>query len=193
MEDSYLVDLLGMQSTLTKDVYYHAFTYNPSTFKKMMQEGIKAKILLHEKGTGYNGLFYVSLSKENQGYLYSAYNLLIDHPAFIIAEKLKSLKTRNLGVENGYPLSFCNTFLPFRESNYDDEYQRFLKVPPRMIKALRFNLTMNVSDPALTEKLELLQNIIISLEEIQADLPIIDATSKRYINKEKVQKLQLKK
>ena len=158
MEDNYFTELLGTPSMLTKDVYYHAFNYDSDLLKKMLQEGIKAKILLHEKGTGYNGLFYVSLSKENEDYLYSAYNLLIAHPAFIIDEKLRTIKTRNLGIEKGYPLSFCNTFLPFRESNYSDEYQRFLIVPPTMIKALRYNLTANASEQNIMNRLDVLQN-----------------------------------
>ena len=48
------------------DSYYHAFVYDHASFINMLNEGLKAKILLQKRGTGFNGLFYVSLSKQKK-------------------------------------------------------------------------------------------------------------------------------
>ena len=183
-EDTYPVSL---------NSYYHAFVYNHDSFIKMLNEGLKAKILLQKRGTGFNGLFYVSLSKCEKGF-YSAYNLLKEDPAFIIDGNLKTFKTINYIREGNYSISFCNTFLPFRISPYDDEYQRFLKVSPEKIKAIRYELSSAVNNEEhFIYKLTILQHLMQDLEQVNSSLPIIDADSHQIFNRQKVLALKLKK
>lgn len=169
--------------------YYHAFNYNSRNFIKMLNEGIKSKFLLRQKGVGCNGLFYISLSKKEECF-YSAYNLLLSNPAFIIDSKLKTIKTQNYIRKSKYPLSTCNSILPFRSSSYDDEYQRFLLVSPKRFKAIRYNLSNIENEETLNSKLWVLYHIIHDLEEQKNDLPVIDLNTNKELNRQKVLSLK---
>lgn len=193
MEISEIVNYIeGEQIAIDKLWYYHAFNYNPKTFQDMINDGIKAKILLGQKGVGFNGLFYISLSREENA-LYSAYNLLRQRPAFVIDSSLRPIKTRNITREDSYPLCICNSFLPFRSSAYDDEYQCFLKISAAKIKAIRYEFQSTESKRELIEKLIVLKQIILDLENQNKNLTIFDVDTNRVFKKEKVLSLELKK
>ena len=85
--------------------------------------------------------------------------------------------------------------LPFRESEYDDEYQKFLKVSPKYILAIQYNIFSNCqqhNDSNYTkQQLLILREIIRDLESQKINLPIIDASTSTKINKEKVLSLKL--
>lgn len=171
--------------------YYHAFSYNSETFKKMLKEGLKAKILLLKKGTGYNGLFYISLSRKVK-VLPSAYSLLQHLPAFIIAEDIKTIKTKSLMQNNDlFTLKYCNTFLPFRMSAYGDEYQRFLTISPQNFKAIRYDLSI-LNSQELNYKLFILQQIVNDLEQIGSNLDIVDTNTNRILDRKRIKNLPIK-
>ena len=112
-----------------KDYYYHAYVYNQEDFINMVNEGIKSAILLGKHGSGLNGKFYVSLSKrETSNIDHSIYNQLLYLPMFIISDEIKAVKAINCKKNTcHYPRWLRYSPLPFRESIYDDEYQKFLK------------------------------------------------------------------
>lgn len=173
--------------------YYHAFNYNHDSFTAILNEGLKAKILLHKEGTGYNGLFYISLSRK-EDCLNSAYGMLKTRPAFIIDGQIKTFKTKNIVHDSNYPLILCNTFLPFRTSTYDDEYQRFLKIAPEKIKAIRYELNSVIDNrKKFQSKLLILQNIMQDLEILKKNIPVIDIESQKEFNRDKVLALKLTK
>ena len=112
---------------INHDYYFHAFEYNHINFINMINKGVKAPILLKKYAEGNNGYFYVSLTKNNNCEL-SIYHKLSFLPMFIINDKINTIKTRNFKRFGYYPISLTKSPLPFRESAYDDEYQKFLKV-----------------------------------------------------------------
>lgn len=173
---------------LSNNYYYHAFVYDHDSFVNMINEGIKSPIYLNRSGDGYNGLFYVSLSK-NLGCKDSIYDKLSSLPMFIINEKIFTFKTKN-----GLPPSFSlmKSPLPIRYSDYEDEYQKFLKVKPKDILGIQFNLFSNVDDSNIRYSMAILQSIINDLENENSNMPIIDGVTSRMINKNKVMSLNLK-
>ena len=176
------------------NTYYHSFQYNKEEFINMITEGIKSPILLRKPGGGNNGKFYVSLAKQEKCE-YSIYDKLNSNPMFVIDGNLKALKTRNFIKKGYYPISFMQSPLPFRESEYDDEYQNFLKVSPKYILAIQYNIFSNCqqhNDSNYTkQQLLILREIMKDLESQKINLPVIDASTSTKINKEKVLSLKL--
>lgn len=179
---------------LVNTPYYHAFQYKKEEFINMITEGIKAPILLGKTGGGYNGKFYVCLSK-NTGCKNSIYNRLSNDPMFVIDGNMKTLKTRNIKEKGGYPISFTQSLLPFRESEYADEYQKFLKVPSKDILAIQYNISSNFqqynNNDYIRHELLILRQMIEDLDSQKIHLPIIDASTSTKINKEKVLSLDI--
>ena len=179
---------------IDKDYYYHAFNYNKMMFQNMITEGIKSPILLGINNPGYNGYFYVSLMKK-MSCNHSIYKLFAKSPKFIISENIKTLKTTKPSNTISYPSLITNSFLPFRRSEWDDEYQKFLRILPKDILGIEYNLCANFDnyskDYLKKKDLIILISIIKSLELKRLDLPIIDSSSGSKINKEKVKNLQL--
>ena len=179
-----------------KNYYYHAFVYNQNNFINMINKGIKSSILLGKHGNGLNGKFYVSLSKKETSEIeYSIYNQLLYLPMFIINDEIKTIKaincTKNI---SHYPRWFQYSPLPFRESIYDDEYQKFLQVSSKDIVGIEYNLKFlfnRINKSNIIEDLVVLRNMINDLNSQNLDLPIIDYSSSREINKEKVLSLHL--
>ena len=178
---------------VNKDYYFHAFTYQQLSFVNMIDEGIKAPILLHKKAEGYNGYFYVSLFKCNPCEM-SIYKLVKHLPMFMINDQLKTIKTRN-SIRNGFfpiPMSMTNTPLPFRLSVYDDEYQKFLKVNSQDIISIQYNISsQESSNEEIKYKLSVLQSMVRDLNMQNRDLPIIDGFTQKQINQEKVLSLKI--
>jgi len=178
---------------LLSNPYYHAFKYDSNEFISMITEGIKAPILLGKEGTGNNGPFYVSLSK-NENAETSIYDMLKSLPMFVINENIKTFKARNYSKEKPYPFRLTRTPLPFRDCEYDDEYQTFLRVSPKDILAIQYNLFANYlenNEDYIIEQLLTLIRMVENLEKEQINLPIIDTSTSTKINKEKVLSLKL--
>ena len=173
---------------LSNNYYYHAFVYDHDAFVNMINEGIKSPIYLNRSGEGHNGLFYVSLSK-NLNCVDSIYDKLSSLPMFIINEKIWAIKAKNALSPS---FSLKRSPLPIRYSEYDDEYQKFLKVKPKDILGIQFNLFTNVDDSNIRYSIAVLQAIISDLEHEGNNMPIIDGITSRMINKGKVMSLNLK-
>lgn len=168
--------------------YYHAFIYKEESFKKMLKEGIKAPIYFRKNNIGFNGNFYVSLSKHIISEA-DIYKLMINNPAFIISSKLKTIKAK---YQHYYPEFIRKSILPLRGSVYDNEFQRLLKVNPKHFMGIRYNLgevLYNAKSPE--EVIFILFNIVNDLNNLDSNLPIIDLSTQKEIKKEKV--LSLKK
>ena len=172
-------------------VYYHAFPYRKDKFIKMVNRGIMSPILLGKESKGNNGYFYVSLSKKEECE-YSVYELLKHLPMFVIDGDMRTIKVKNYRRSKyGYGWA-VDLPLPFRESSYDDEYQKFLCVSPRHFLAIQYNLYLNrMKFGDIDNDLVNLKSIVESLENEEVDLPIIDGSSLRVINKDKVKRLNL--
>lgn len=183
---------------LDNEYYYHAFQYTQPEFISMIVEGIKAPILLGKEGQGNNGKFYVCLSKKEkcEKPSYDIYDILSKNPMFVINRKIKTIKSKNALKEAHHPLSFIQSPLPFRESSYDNEYQKFLKVSPKDILAIQYNLFSNYqcyqnNNNYMKHQLLILKQMIEDLESQNKPLPIVDASTSTIINKEKVLSLKI--
>lgn len=181
-----LNDIEDKENELNANYYYHAFDYDIREFISMVMHGIKSRILLFKHGVGNNGLFYVSLSRCEECDD-SAYKRLYNLPKFIINPNIKVIKTRNYKKYGLYPIDLSNTFLPLRESGYDDEYQKFLLVSPKNIIGIEYNLyDIYIKYGSINYYLEVLKSMVEDLKLQKRDIPIIDKSSKKEINKNKV-------
>lgn len=174
--------------------YYHAFKYKQEEFIKMITEGIKSPILLGKNGDGNNGKFYVCLSK-NEKCEKSIYDKLSSNPMFVINGSIHTIKSRNFTKYGHYPMCFMNSPLPFRECEYDDEYQKFWKVPPKYIIGIQYNIFSNCQQcnnvNYIKKQLLVLKKIVEDLNSQKNSLSIIDASTSNIINKEKVLSLKI--
>lgn len=179
---------------LSNNNYYHAFQYQKESFISMLTKGIKSPILLRRSPEGNNGPFYVSLSKKEKCQN-SIYDKLSNNPMFVINENINTIKTRNLKKEGHYPIFFINSALSFRESEYDNEYQKFLKVSPKDIVAIQYNIfefyKLSNNNEYLKNQLLILKQTIEDLKALDIKLPIIDISTSREINQTKVLSLKI--
>lgn len=163
--------------------YYHIFEYNKTESYNIFKQGIKSNFLLKKKSNGgYNGIYYISLSKRTNEDK-QIYKLIENMPMFIIDENIKTIHAKS---SNKFG-SFINSPLPLRTSQYNDEYQVFLKINPNRIKGINFKLYKNPNTiNQLKNDLIILKKIVLYLKENNINMPIYDNSTKREINKEKV-------
>jgi len=170
--------------------YLHATSTNFENIKKILDEGIKSGYLRNSNGNHFNGKFYISLYKNNNENI-NLCSWLSDYPKIIINDitpfyaDRKKYKLRRI---------FINTRIPLRTSEWDGEYQQYLKIDPSKFVALEYSLSkllLNSNDSNAKQKLIFLQDMIIYMEQSNKDLPIYDFSTNREINKEKVLSLHL--
>ena len=174
---------------INKNFYYHAFKYDKYEFINMVTYGIKSPILLGKAGNGNNGNFYISLSK-NEECENNIYIKLSNNPMFIINPDIKTIKVRNFIKSGHFPNFFMPSPFPLRESEYDNEYQKFLKVKSKDIIGIGYNLSETTKDD-IKIKLSILKQMIEILESKKISIPIFDISSSTRINERKVLSLNL--
>lgn len=145
--------------------YYHGFDYKENDFIDMITSGIKCPFLIHKEGIGYNGRFFISLSKDINAQEMSAFHDFLGTNPMLIIEKIKPLKC--------YPLK--SNPIPFftRESDWNDEYQAFFVIPAKKIVGIQ----STIEKWAMRDKIDYLKEvrkIITTLNDIGLDLPIYD-------------------
>lgn len=152
--------------------YYHAITSSPDRFLKIVQEGLLCKNILGYSRTknGYNGNYYISLSKdikaplEESGYL----QYIEEYPMLMIAD-IKAIKCFKTNCNT----IFTNTIIPFRTSGYKDEYQVFNKIDSSKF----IGIEAKAYDWSIQEKISELKNlrdIILVMRKSGISLPIYD-------------------
>lgn len=160
-----------------KDWFYHAFSFENENISDMLIDGIKAPILINRKkcNGGNNGWFYVSVAKRlntRPDYHY-AYSMYSTHPMFII-DGIHPVKCdKNI-------LSFYSQYtpLPFRDSEYVDEYQQFLKISADKIRGIQYKLYASVGYNNV-EVLKQFRKLALLLDELNLKLPIYDYSFER--------------
>ena len=157
--------------------------------KNILLNGIVCDYLKNEKPMlKYNGQFYISVSKNFRldDNINSAYNYYIKmFPMFILSDKLHVVNTKKEDLLN----KLCiNTPFPFRTSPYIDEYQVFLRVKKEYILGIEYMVKnlIKLNTPGVIENLK---ELVKLLETLNLDMPIIDYSENKEINKEKVLKL----
>lgn len=138
--------------TANDNWYFHATRNDIEIIKKILEEGIKSAYLRNRKGNHFNGQYYISLYKNTEDA--ESLNLwLSESPKFIIHDispfyaDRKKFKFRRI---------FINTRIPLRTSEWDGEFQQYLKIEPFKIVALEYSLShmlSNSNDFNMKEKL----------------------------------------
>ena len=145
--------------------YYHGFDYKEKDFIDMITSGIKCPFLIRGEGIGNNGRFFISLSKDiNVQEMSAFYDFLETNPMFII-ENIKALKCYPLGTN---PIPFFT-----RDSDWNDEYQAFFKIPTKKIVGIE----STVENWVIRDEIAYLKDVremITDLEKLGIDLPIYD-------------------
>ena len=175
--------------------YLHATSDDSSTINKILDEGIKSAYLRNNRPNHFNGKYYISLYKHNP--MDNGLNMwLVNHPKIVVddinplyADRSK-LKFRRM---------FINTRIPLRTSEWDGEYQQYLMIEPSKFVSIGYdlaNIFKDIEDTMenlirLKNKLQLLKDVILYMEEINKQLPIYDFSTKKEINKEKVLSLHI--
>lgn len=176
--------------TIQSSWFFHGTDPEIETIEKILKEGIKCSYLRGDKSKGgYNGKYYVSVSKILNTPNRSVYKLFEHLPIFVL-DNIKPIPANKNSFLADY---FIDTIIPIRCSSYEGEYHSFLKIDHSKIIALGYNLyhLLSPNYKLDTEKLEFLRQIVLYIEKINLDLPIYDLTSKKEINKEKVRSLKL--
>lgn len=123
-----------------EDWFYHGINSSykiEEDFKNIYENGLLCPYLRHTSGGGYNGKFYISVSKcvegieeHNSSYL----SISTNNIGFII-DGIKPIKAKNFIYAN-----IIEKLFPFRISGYDDEYQQFLKIKPECLVGVQMSL-----------------------------------------------------
>lgn len=193
--DEMIQSIFGEAFLFPRDCYYHAFYYQQQEFLSMLTDGIKSPFLLGKKGNGNNGKFYVSLSKNEECEM-SAFDQLSENPMFVIQKNIKVVKAKNFKRVGHSLFCFTQTPFPIRECEYDNEYQKFMRVSPKDIVAIQFNL-MSIYQhhfqdlEFIRKQLLILQKMVMDLENKSLDLPIVDGSISLKIDREKTLSLKL--
>lgn len=180
---------------INNDWYFHATKNDINIIRKILNEGIKATCFRKEKGGCFNGKYYISLYDNSD---YDLNEFFVIYPK-IVVDGINPLYADFNKFYNRR--KYSNTILPFRTSQWEGEYQQFLKINPSKIVAMGYDLSVILNmlyssddfvlETLQKEKLIFLKNIIVSLNELNKDLHIYDFSTSREINKEKMLSLYL--
>lgn len=176
--------------TINKNWYLHATQNDIEIIKKILEEGIKAAYLRNKKGGTFNGKYYISLYK-NTNETEGLTSYLRNNPKFIIDGISPFYANRK---KHNFRHIFTNTRIPLRTSEWDGEFQQYLKIEPCKIVALEYSLSQMLSNKNISnkkEKLLFLKNMVLCMDQMNKNLPIYDLSSNREFNKEKILSLNL--
>ncbi len=157
--------------------YYHGIVYKRSDFIDMLVCGLKCAKLLGLKNGGYNGKYYISLSKDipNKQNVESAYMYLKWSSYMFIIDNIKTYKCTH----SYFRELFKQTKVPLRCSTWDDEYQAYSIITPDHFVGMECPLKDWINNIHYVKNLELLKNlrnIMINMNELRIDLPIYDSS-----------------
>lgn len=159
--------------------FYHAFSnLSEEAIKSYLIDGIKSPLLLKEYKGGNNGYFYVSLSKIPKNAFNSSFYLFLHkYPMFIINPNIKTVKAH---INNNFDM-FIKSPLPFRKTQYIDEYQKFLKINKTDIIGIEISIKKwleigiyNWDKNVMKMNLLKIKSILEILETLKSEIPILD-------------------
>lgn len=146
--------------------YYHGFAFNEVRFTNMITDGIKCPFLTgRTKSEGYNGLFFISVSKIIPGSGESAFYSYLENRPMLIIDDIKTKKC--------YPSGCAPIPIIMRDSMWYDEYQAFFKISHKKI----IGIECSVRNWLVREKIDYLKDVrdmIIILKNLGIDLPLYD-------------------
>lgn len=158
--------------------FYHGFVFSDADFSDMLLSGLKCCKLLSLKPKGFNGKYYISLSKDMsiKNQVKSSYKKFGDMPRFIINNITPIKCSRNMLNDN-----YSDTILPLRYSSYNDEFQAFWRIKPSCFVGLECSILKWYME-GNREDLENLKRMIIIMKKLKIKLPIYDYSRCDYDN-----------
>lgn len=159
-------------STRSLDWYYHSFPEQETIFTSILTEGIKCRHLINKEGSGNNGKYYISLTKDiGVDYGASAFYSFMKCCTSMIVDNIKTRKCINT-----YLFHFlANTAIPIRCSGWEDEFQAYKIIEPDKFVGIQCPLYYwSANDHKYY--LEQLKKLIIVMKTLEISLPLYDYT-----------------
>ena len=175
---SLIEDVKSIETPATRDLewYYHGIPEETDAMKNILSEGIKCRSLLGKKGSGNNGKYFISLSKDvGTPANISAFHGFRNGRMNIIIENINAHKC----MAYFPPLHFlANTRFPIRFSGFPDEFQIYRRVKPDKFVGIQCPLYYWTEGYEEGEHykyfLEAFKNIIIAMKSLETSLPLYD-------------------
>lgn len=184
------IELFKTDISIDNSWYYHDFGGDLDILANILDKGILCKKELGIKKNitnGYNGMYYISITKYSEDPI-SIFKKLDSKPLIIISSKVKAIKTHP---SNNFIYEWsCNTPLPFRTSSYSDEWQVYKKISPNMFIGIYYNLLKKLKYSTKEKLLLELFQIVELLDHFKLDIPIIDGSDKKELNKKIIRKIK---
>ena len=175
---SLIEEIISIETLGTRDLnwYYHGIPEEAGAIKDILLEGIKCNNLLGKKGSGNNGSYFISLSKdigvdERVSSFHGFRECLIN----IIIDNIEARKCINYS-----PLLhlLANTKFPIRSSGFRDEFQAYRIITPDKFVGIQCPLYYWAKgfeeDGNYKRYLETFKNLIIIMKQIETELPLYD-------------------
>lgn len=167
--------------------FFHATKKDIETINNILKFGIKSAYLMNKDGNNFNGKYYISLYKYIEGSRLNTW--LKNYPKIILDDINPYYAKRN---KYFFRKMFINTRIPLRTSEWDGEYQYYLKVEPSKIIGIEYSFSSiidSLDDTRIKDELLFLRDLILSMQNSGIFIPIYDLDSYHEINKEKIKKI----
>ena len=169
--------------------FFHATDNDIEKIGTILKEGIKSTSLTgDENPCTLNGKYYISLYNSESINLSQRYEKQVK---FIIEKISPYYADRE---KNTFRYFFINTRIPLRTSNWDGEYQKYLRIDPSKIVGIDYHLASILSrlnDDEIEKEIIFLQNLSTCIREAGRRLPIYDLGTHQEINQDKVLSITL--
>ena len=162
------IDQIEKSFVKNPDWYYHGYDF--ASTSDIIEEGILArKYLSCQDPDGLNGKHYVSIAKDIEGEDRALNRYKYNGPLAILDENLKVIECKH---SNFYKI-FRYTMLPFRYTDWSDEYQVFSKIKPDKIIGFECMAYLWCKEGNI-DLLRRLRTMIETMQQLDCDLPIYD-------------------
>ncbi len=170
--------------------FLHATENDIKIIDSILKEGIKSAYLRNDnKSTGFNGKYYISLFQNN--YHSTALCKRFENNVKFIIDDIRPYYVVR---ESKIRYFFINTRIPLRTSEYDGEYQQYLKIDSSKFVGIDYHLSrilLNLYKKELIKELDFMKELVYVINENNNSLPIYDLSSHKEINKDKLLSLKL--
>lgn len=166
---------------INKDWYYHGSSFSYDNYINILTNGLLAPYCIKDNNSLYKYIFLAKASDDK----YSAFYNHSIYPNFIINNNIPAININDSFIKkfiyNGfYGLKFT--------SLYKDEYQVYKIINKEDIIGIIYNIDklINNYENKSNYYFNILYDLVILLDELKIDIPIIDYYTRKEINKKKV-------
>lgn len=180
---SLILHIEDQPAEVDKNWFYHGRKFTKNIFQDILSNGIKAPYL-----TGKSNYKYIFVSKQNESPYSSFHNYSI-YPRFILSSQIKAISANDTLLEFILKQGFHKIHFT---SLYQDEYQVYKELKKDQIVGIAYDFYRLISryPEHFLSNLEILYSLSELLTE--ENLPLLDLSTNREINKSKVLTLKNK-